>query len=74
MCIVGDPEYRLDEEPSVRSIRQRDLAVRYVRENIEDVPLVVAARVARMLDLYGLDDLIKQDVGEERPRWAAWTE
>jgi uncharacterized membrane protein YhhN len=28
--------------------------------------------VARGLDLYALDNMIHQDVGEERPRWAAW--
>ena len=72
LCVVGDPEYRTDEEASVRSARQRALAVQYVRNNLEDVPRVVAARVGRVLDLYGLNDLIKQDVGEERPRWAAW--
>ena len=30
------------------------------------------ARVARTLDLYGLDSLVAQDVGEERYRWASW--
>lgn len=72
LCVVGDPEYRADEEPSVRSTRQRSLAVQYMRENAGDVPKVVAARIGRTLDLYGLNDLVHQDVGEERPRWAAW--
>ena len=32
----------------------------------------VVARVARGLDLYALDNMVHQDVGEERPRWASW--
>lgn len=71
-CVLGDPLYRMDEEPSVRSARQRSMAVRYVRDHLGDVPRVVLARMGRTLDLYGLSDLIHQDVGEERPRWAAW--
>jgi hypothetical protein len=33
---------------------------------------VVAARIGRSLDVYGLDSLVAQDVGEERYRWASW--
>jgi 4-amino-4-deoxy-L-arabinose transferase-like glycosyltransferase len=72
VCVLGDPAYLMDEEPSVRSARQRSLAVDYVRDNLGSVPKVVAARLGRTLDLYGLHDLVAQDVGEERPRWAAW--
>ncbi len=71
-CVLADPEYRMDEEPSVRSARQRSLAVHYVRGHLDDVPGVVLARVGRTLDLHGLRDLVHQDVGEERPEWAAW--
>jgi 4-amino-4-deoxy-L-arabinose transferase-like glycosyltransferase len=72
LCITADPAYRPDEEPSVRSARQRSLAVHYVRGHLGDVPGVVIHRVGRTLDVYGLSDLLHQDVGEERPRWAAW--
>jgi len=71
-CITDDPAYSMDEEPSVRSARQRDMAVQYAREHVGDLPKVVVARVARTLDLYGLDSLVAQDVGEERYRWASW--
>ncbi|MGB8860297.1 MAG: glycosyltransferase family 39 protein [Ilumatobacteraceae bacterium] len=71
-CVVADPQYRMDEEPSVRSARQRSMAVDYVRGNLADVPQVVAARIGRTLDLYGFGNLVAQDVGEERPRWASW--
>jgi hypothetical protein len=71
-CVVQDPEYSMDEEPSVRSERQRGLAVDYARAHRGELPRVVVARVARTLDLYGLDSLVAQDVGEERYRWASW--
>ena len=72
-CVVADVDYQYDEEPSVRSARQRSIAVRYVRDHLADVPAVVVARVGRTLDLHGLSDLVRQDVGEERPEWVAWT-
>lgn len=71
-CVTDDPEYSMDEEPSVRSARQRDLAIQYAREHLDQLPKVVVARIARTLDLYGLDSLVAQDVGEERWRWASW--
>lgn len=71
-CVVADPDYFLEEEPSVRSARQRSLGVHYAIDHVGAWPRVVAARVGRSLDLYGLDQLIAQDVGEERPRWAVW--
>lgn len=71
-CVIADPDYQYDEEPSVRSSRQRAIAVSYVRQHLTDVPKVVLARVGRTLDLHGLSDLVHQDVGEERPEWVAW--
>lgn len=71
-CIVADPDYRADEEPSVRSARHRSVGLRYMADHVTEVPKVMVLRVARTLDLYGLRDLVHQDVGEERPRWAAW--
>lgn len=72
LCVVADPDYAMDEEPSVRSARQRDLAIDYAKEHLGELPKVVAARIGRTLDLYGLDSLVAQDVGEERYRWASW--
>ena len=71
-CIFEDPEYYYGEEPSVRAARQRSLAADYVREHLDEVPRVIAARVLRSLDLYGLRDLVRGDVGEGRTRWVAW--
>lgn len=71
-CVVADPDYRADEEPSVRSGRQRSIAVSYARGHLGDLPGVIAARVGRSFDLTGLGSLVRQDVGEERYRWASW--
>ncbi len=71
-CVLNDPDYSQDEEPSVRSARQRSMAVEYVGDHLGDVPRVVAQRLARTFDLYGWSNLVAQDVGEERPRWASW--
>ena len=71
-CVTNDPEYRVDEEPSVRSSRQRSIALSYARAHAGELPRVIGARIGRTLDLYGLRDLVAQDVGEERYRWASW--
>ena len=73
LCVLDDPAYSKFEEPSVRSARQRAMAVAYARAHVDDLPRVVAARIGRTLDLYGLDSLVEQDVGEERYRWASWS-
>ena len=59
-------------DDSVRTAEQRRIALSYVRDNVTRVPVVVLARVARTADLYGLGNLVDQDVGEERDRWASW--
>lgn len=73
LCVAADPLYSPDEEPSVRSARQRGLAKEFVSQaSLGDLAKVAAARVGRTLDLYGFEGLVSQDVGEERPRWAVW--
>ena len=39
---------------------------------VDEDPRVVLARIGRTLDLYGVHDLIRGDIGEERPRLWAW--
>ena len=34
--------------------------------------MVAVKRVGRSLDLFALDNLVHQDVGEDRERWASW--
>lgn len=72
LCVLADPDYRYGEEPSIRAERQRSLAFDYVREHLPEVPRVLAARVLRTFDVYGLNDLVDGDVREGRTRWVAW--
>lgn len=69
LCLSNDDQLL---EPSIRSERRRDDAVHYLRDHAGEMPKVVAARVLRTVDLSGLHDLVFQDVGEERWRWASW--
>jgi hypothetical protein len=72
LCVADPPGVLSDEDPSVRSARLRSQAVAYAREHVDRLPLVVAARLGRSVDLYRLDRLVDQDEGEERYRWASW--
>jgi 4-amino-4-deoxy-L-arabinose transferase-like glycosyltransferase len=69
-CVVGHPTWDADLEPSIRSGLQRDAALEYLSEHRSELPLLSLQRVARTFDLYAIDDLIAQDVGEEREPWA----
>jgi 4-amino-4-deoxy-L-arabinose transferase-like glycosyltransferase len=69
-CVFDAP--KIDGDDSVRSAEQRRLAVAYVRDNLDRVPLVLGARILRTVDLYGVSDMVNGDVGEERPRNAVW--
>lgn len=59
-------------DASVRSELRREAALEYIGDHLDRVPLVVAARVGRVLDLYGLGSLVALDVGEEKAKWAVW--
>lgn len=59
-------------EPSLRSDRWRSDGVRYAREHGGRLPAVVAARVGRALDVYGLDYQVDEDVRDGRPRPGSW--
>ena len=69
-CVLGGPELTGDD--SVRSAQQRRWALSYARHHLPQLPGVVVARVARALDLYGLDDVVHGDVGEDQQRTAVW--
>lgn len=69
-CVLDGPEPPGDE--SVRAAARRDEGLRHLRDNIDRVPVVVAARLLRVVDLYGAADMVNGDVGEERPRAAVW--
>lgn len=72
LCLMDDPDSFPGEEPSVRNERQRTMALNYFRDNLPGAPRVLAARLLRTLDLYGIRDQVRADVGEERWRWGAW--
>ena len=67
---LGPLEPGLDA--SQRSTERRDAAFDYVTDHPGRVPIVVAARAGRLLDVYGLGSLVALDVGEEKARWAVW--
>lgn len=58
---------------SVRSAQLKDDAVTYARAHLRRVPVVVAARIARTLDLYGFADMVRVDEADERPARAVWS-
>ncbi len=59
-------------DASERSKERRDAALDYVTDHLDRVPVVVAARAGRLLDVYGLGSMVALDVGEEKARWAVW--
>ncbi len=72
-CVFEHPTYDIDVDATVRGPSQREAAFDYAQDHLGDLPKVVAARILRTVDLYGIDTLLESDVGDERPRWAAWT-
>lgn len=59
-------------DASVWSKARRDDAVEFATTHLDRLPIVIAARVARGLDVYGFDELVGQDVGEEKPAPVVW--
>jgi 4-amino-4-deoxy-L-arabinose transferase-like glycosyltransferase len=72
-CVIAGDSWVEGRDPSVRSAAQRREGLRYARENITRLPEMMVLRTLRTFDLYALDDLVAQDEGEERARWAVWT-
>ena len=71
LCVVDDID-RPGEDASGRAVRLRKEALSYMRHHLGQLPDVVGARLLRSVDLYGVNDLVRFDVGEERARWASW--
>ncbi len=59
-------------DASQRSRERREAALDYLTDHAGRLPVVVAARAGRLLDVYGVGSLITLDVGEEKARWAVW--
>ncbi len=71
-CVAEASDVASDEDPSVRSQRNRSSGLDYATDHLDELPRVVLARVGRSLDLYAVHDLISSDVADERPRLWAW--
>jgi 4-amino-4-deoxy-L-arabinose transferase-like glycosyltransferase len=72
-CVTEADSWVDGQERSIRSAAQRQEGLRYARDNITRLPEMMVLRTLRTFDLYALDDLVAQDEGEERARWAVWT-
>lgn len=59
-------------DASVRSSARRELAFDYIGDHAERLPLVVVARLGRIIDVYGLESLVALDAGEEKAESAVW--
>lgn len=71
-CLAPVPQEAFPDA-SERSEARREVAVTYIGDHLDRVPIVVVARLARVADLYGLRDLVAMDTGEEKAAWAVWT-
>ena len=56
----------------MRSRERRSVAVDYAGDHAGRLPVVVAARLGRIVDVYGLRNLVALDRGEEKAAWAVW--
>lgn len=59
-------------DASDRSARRRDEALTYIGDHLGRLPVVVAARLGRVADLYGVRAMVANDVGEDKTEWAVW--
>jgi len=62
---------RESDDQSVRSARQVDIAVRYIKDHLPRLPVVIAARMGRMWGMYRPVQTAKIEVNEGRPEWAS---
>jgi 4-amino-4-deoxy-L-arabinose transferase-like glycosyltransferase len=70
-CLAGDLDV-VRVEPSQRSDRWQSDGLAYARDHPGRLPAVVAARVGRSFDLFGLDYQVDEDVRDGRPRQGSW--
>jgi 4-amino-4-deoxy-L-arabinose transferase-like glycosyltransferase len=71
LCVLGHGA-PAGADPSERSRIWRDAAFEYAGDNTGRIPVVVAARVGRMLDVYDPSSMIEGDALEDKPTWALW--
>jgi hypothetical protein len=61
-----------EPDASDRSRARRADAFEYIGDHLPRVPVVVAARLGRLVDVYGLRSMVANDVGEDKSEWAVW--
>jgi hypothetical protein len=61
-----------EPDASERSLARRERALVYINSNAERLPVVMAARIARTLDVYGLSSVVAHDVGDDKDEWVSW--
>lgn len=73
LCVIAE-EARLAEfssmDASERSHHYRERALEYISNQQTRLPTVITFRALRVLSAAKLDQVIAQDVGEDRERWA----
>jgi len=70
-CLAPVPQ-EMFADASERSTARREIALTYIGDHWQRLPVVVAARLAWTVDVYGLTHLVRMDVGEEKAEWAVW--
>ena len=69
LCVLDDQG---TDDASIRSERQRRQAMVYAYHHKRQLPGVMLARFGRMVDLYGVRDMVQGDFGEDQERPLAW--
>lgn len=59
-------------DPSVADSKNQTRAFNFIGDNIDRLPLVVAARIGRTWALFHVDQTARFDVNEGRPVWASY--
>ena len=71
-CLVDADPATVTLETSRRAAAWRDEALDYAGDNLDRLPVVLAARAGRLLDVYGVGWMVDEDVRDDRPRWGSW--
>jgi hypothetical protein len=61
-----------EPDASERSLARRERALVFINSHVERLPVVMAARIGRTLDVYGLSSLVRHDAGDDKDEWVSW--
>jgi 4-amino-4-deoxy-L-arabinose transferase-like glycosyltransferase len=71
-CLIASDPETVTLETSRRAAAWRSEAFEYAGDHLDRVPVVLAARTGRLLDVYGVGWMVDEDVRDDRPRWGSW--